>query len=153
ANSVATLTLTLGCIGFGMLADRFGPAPVLSIGSAMLLLSTYGLYLGVAQNPGLLIPLYALAGLFVGIVGVIPLVLVRNFPPAVRFSGISFSYNVAYAIFGGFTPPLVAMLGKVSPLGPAHYVAAMCVIGLLMGIFGARQPVSALQVNQPGATA
>ena len=153
ANSVATLTLTLGCIGFGILADRFGPGPVLSIGSALLLLSTYGLYLGVAQNPGLLIPLYALAGLFVGIVGVIPLVLVRNFPPAVRFSGISFSYNVAYAIFGGFTPPLVAILGKVSPLGPAHYVAAMCVIGLLMGLFGARQPASTLQVSQPGAAA
>ncbi|WP_051748331.1 MFS transporter [Nevskia soli] len=153
ANSVATLMLTLGCIGAGALADRFGPGPVLGIGSVLLLLCTYAMYLGLGQNPGLLVPLYGLTGLCVAIVGVIPLVLVRNFPPAVRFSGISFSYNVAYAVFGGFTPPLVAMLGKASPLGPAHYVAAMCVIGLLMGLFGARQPASALQVSQPGAVA
>jgi hypothetical protein len=111
------------------------------------------MYLGLGQNPGLLVPLYGLTGLCVAIVGVIPLVMVRNFPPAVRFSGISFSYNVAYAIFGGFTPPVVAMLSKANPLGPAHYVAAMCVIGLLMGLFGARQPASALQVSPSGAVA
>ena len=151
ANSIATLALTLGCIGAGMLADRFGPGPVLTAGSAGLLLSTYALYLGVAQNPAWLVPLYALAGLFVAIVGVIPLIMVRNFPPAVRFSGLSFSYNIAYAIFGGFTPPVVSLLTKGNPLGAAHYVAMLCVVGIAMGLFGARQPASALAMAQPGS--
>ena len=149
ANSVATLVLTLGCIGAGALADRFGPGAVLSFGCAMLLLCTYALYLGVAHDVTWLMPLYALAGLFVAIVGVIPLVMVRSFPPAVRFSGLSFSYNVAYAIFGGFTPPVVSLLSKANPLGAAHYVAAMCVIGIAMGLWGLRQVSHALHLVQP----
>jgi len=61
---------------------------------------------------------------------VIPTVLVRAFPPPVRFSGISFAYNVAYAIFGGLTPLFVTLLMKQQPLAPAHYVAALCAVGV-----------------------
>jgi MFS family permease len=139
ANSLATLCLTLGCIGAGALTDRYGAGRVLSVGSAALLGAVYALYLGVGANPALLLPLYALAGLCVAIVGVIPSVLVRSFPPPVRFTGISFSYNLAYAVFGGFTPPLVAGLVKADPLGPAHYVAALCLLGIGAGLYVARR--------------
>src|SRR5690606_12942444 len=37
ANSIATLTLTVGCLFFGAMADRIGAAPSLAIGSALLL--------------------------------------------------------------------------------------------------------------------
>lgn len=30
----------------------------------------------------------------------------RAFPPSIRFSGLSFAYNMAYAVFGGLTPML-----------------------------------------------
>ncbi|MDB5985220.1 MAG: putative transporter [Nevskia sp.] len=153
ANSIATLTLTIGCIAAGTLADRFGPGPVFSIGSALLLLSTYALYLGVAHNTAWLLPLYALAGFFVAIVAIVPLIMVRNFPAAVRFSGLSFSYNIAYAIFGGFTPPLVSLLTKSDPLGAAHYVAIMCIVGIAMGLFGVRQASTARHDGQPGQAA
>jgi MFS family permease len=135
ANSLATLALTVGCIVAGALVDRLGAGVVLAAGSAVLLLCSYALYLGVGQNPALLLPLYTLAGLFVAIVAAIPSVLVRSFPAAVRFSGISFSYNLAYAVFGGFTPPLVALLVKADPLGPAHYVAALCALGVVVGLY------------------
>ena len=143
ANSLATLCLTLGCIGAGVLVDRFGSGAVLAVGSVALIGAVYALYLGVGSDPSLLVPLYALAGLCVAIVGAIPSVLVSSFPAPVRFSGISFSYNLAYAIFGGFTPPLVAGLVKANPLGPAHYVAALCVLGLLVGVFVARRRAAA----------
>ena len=42
---------------------------------------------------------------------------------------------VAYAIFGGLTPMVVSGLLKVSPMGPAWYVAGICTIGLLVGIY------------------
>src|SRR5207245_381568 len=101
---------------------------------------TYALYLGVENDPDLLYPLYAFAGFFVGIGGVVPVVMVRSFPAPVRFTGLSFSYNLAYALFGGLTPPLVALLVKANPLGPAHYVAALCVVGVLVGLYLARAP-------------
>jgi MFS family permease len=130
ANSVATLALTFGCIAFGLLGDRFGGWRTLGVGCVALAFATPALYYGIAADPARLVPLYALAGFCVGVVGVIPLLLVQAFPPAVRFSGISFAYNVAYAIFGGLTPLFVTLLMKQQPLAPAHYVAALCVVGI-----------------------
>jgi len=135
ANSAATLSLTLGCVCFGLLADRWGAGRALGLGIAALLVMTYVLYRGVAAEPGHLLPLYALTGFCVGVVGVIPTVMVRAFPAAVRFSGISFSYNVAYAIFGGLTPLVVTLMMKEQPLAPAHYVAAVCGVGFLVALY------------------
>jgi hypothetical protein len=83
----------------------------------------------------LLVPLYALAGFTVGVFAVVPCVMIAAFPPQIRFSGISFSYNLAYAIFGGLTPILVSWLLGFDPLAPAHYVGALCLLGFGVGIF------------------
>jgi MFS transporter, MHS family, proline/betaine transporter len=130
ANSAATLALTIGCVVFGFLADHFGAERMLAIGCAALLVATYALYLGLGPAHDHLDALYAIAGFCVGVTGVIPVVLVRAFPAAIRFSGISFAYNVAYAIFGGLTPLFVTLLIKDHPLAPAHYVAALCIVGI-----------------------
>jgi hypothetical protein len=77
------------------------------------------------------VALYALAGFSVGVTGVVPSIMVNAFPPAVRFSGLSFSYNIAYALFGGLTPPLIGLLvRRFGPLAPAHYVALTALIGM-----------------------
>lgn len=68
-------------------------------------------------------------------VGAVPFVMVRAFPPAVRFSGISFSYNLSYAIFGGLTPIFVTLMMKLTPLAPAYYVLALSALGLALGIY------------------
>jgi hypothetical protein len=57
----------------------------------------------------------------------------------VRFSGISFAYNVAYAIFGGLTPLVVAGMMKSVALAPAHYVAALCVLGAGVALVAGRR--------------
>jgi MFS family permease len=54
----------------------------------------------------------------------------RAFPAPIRFSGFSFSYNVAYALFGGLTPLLVTWLAHLDRTGPAYYVAAVTLVGL-----------------------
>ncbi|WP_141588118.1 MFS transporter [Myxococcus sp. AB056] len=130
ASSVATLSLTFGCVAYGLLADRVGVGQSLGLGCALMLSATYALYLGVASSPEALVSLSALAGFCVGVVGVVPTGIVRAFPAAVRFSGLSFSYNMAYAIFGGLTPLVVTLMMKASPLAPAHYVAAVSVMGV-----------------------
>jgi len=135
ANSVATLCLAIGCIVYGALADRIGAARVLMVGCAILLAATYALYIGLGRAPQSLFGLYAIAGFSVGVVGVIPTLLVRAFPAAVRFSGISFAYNVAYAIFGGLTPLFVTLMLKNQPLAPAHYVAALCAVGIVTAVW------------------
>jgi hypothetical protein len=59
----------------------------------------------------------------------------------VRFSGLSFSYNVAYAIAGGLTPVLLSLAMEGNHAAPMHYIAAMSVLGVALGLFVAlRRP-------------
>ena len=139
ANALATLCLAVGCIVYGVLADRLGARRMLVAGSLLLAACTYAFYTTLAARPDLLLPLYALLGFSVGVVGVVPSVMVRAFPAPVRFSGLSFSYNLAYAIFGGLTPIMVTLMLKVEPLAPAWYVMALCAVGLATA-FCIKQP-------------
>lgn len=131
ANTTATIGLCISVVIAGMACDRFGPVWVVSIGTPLLILSLYGLYMGVAWAPGWLMPLYALAGFFSGIIGIVPIVMIRSFPAAVRFTGLSVCYNVAYAVIGGLTPLCIPILTEVTPLAPAHYVSLASVIGMI----------------------
>ncbi len=135
ANSIATLFLSLGCIVFGALADRFGAGRVLMAGCVMLGYTAMLFYQQMAVAPQHINELYALSGFFVGVIGVIPSTAVRAFPPVVRFSGLSFSYNVAYAVFGGLTPVLVSLFLPLDPLAPAHYVLLLSAVGVLIGLY------------------
>ena len=135
ANSIAILSLSVGCIVFGALADRYGAGRVLVAGCMMLGISSVVLYQQVSISAQHINALYAWCGFFVGVIGVVPSVAVKSFPAAVRFSGLSFSYNVAYAVFGGLTPILVTLMLPADSLAPAHYVAAMSVVGVLIGIY------------------
>jgi len=135
ANSIATLFLSLGCVVFGALADRYGAGRVMMAGCAMLGITSALFYQLVPTAPQYIDQLYALCGFCVGVIGVVPSVAVTAFPPAVRFSGLSFSYNVAYAVFGGLTPVLVSMMLPFDRLAPAHYVEALSVVGVMIGVY------------------
>lgn len=135
ANSIAIVMLFAGCIVSGSAADRFGASKTFIVGSLLLAGCSWLFYQSVATHPEMLFATYALVGFSVGIVGAVPYVLVRAFPAEVRFSGISFSYNVAYAIFGGLTPVFVTLIMKLTPLAPAYYMLALSTLGLLLGIY------------------
>lgn len=134
ANSLAILALTFGCIVYGRLIDALGSGPTFMLGSLLLAGASYAFYHGLATDTSQLVPLYALAGFSVGIVGAVPYVMVNAFPAVVRFSGLSFSYNVAYAIFGGLTPMLVTLWMKEDVLAPSHYVVSLAALGFVLGL-------------------
>jgi MFS family permease len=135
-GSIGAFTLCIGCVGGGLLVDRVGRGLAMLIASIGLALSTYALYFDLQAGGTHLYSLYALAGLFAGIAGIVPAVLVASFPPAIRFSGISVSYNVAYAIAGAATPVLVGYLARsAGGLGPAHYVAMVSVAGMVASVY------------------
>lgn len=139
ANSIATVMLCVGCLLAGLAADRFGASRTFIVGSVLLAAASWAFYHLSGTHPEQLFLLYGLVGLCVGVVGAVPFVMVRAFPAEVRFTGISFSYNVAYAIFGGLTPVAVTMLMGVSPMAPAWYVLALSVMGLGLGVWLGRK--------------
>jgi MFS family permease len=133
------LFLSLGCVAFGAAADKFGAGRMLALGCVMLGITSALFYQQVAIAPENINVMYALCGFFVGVIGIVPSLAVKAFPAAVRFSGLSFSYNVAYAVFGGLTPVMVSLLLPLDKLAPAHYVEALCVLGVGIGLYSWRK--------------
>jgi MFS family permease len=136
-NSLAAFCLTLSAIGGGLLVDWLGRGRALLIGSLGVLVSSFALYYDLNHGAEHFLALYALAGVFVGVVGVIPAVMVAAFPAPVRFSGLSFSYNVAYAVFGAATPPLIGsyLAPHLGGMAPAYYVMGVAVVGMAVAVY------------------
>jgi predicted MFS family arabinose efflux permease len=135
ASCAASFSLSIGCILAGLAVDTVGIALTLGIGSLLIGGTTYLLYAVATTAPGWLVPAFALAGLAVGSIGAIPVILVRSFPPAVRFSGISLSYNIAYAVFGGLTPVIITLMAKEGLSdAPVLYVGLLSLLGFLLAV-------------------
>jgi MFS family permease len=134
-QSAAILMQMLGCVLAGLLADRFGAAKVILLGSigVFILASIFYSSLGHVE-PSTLFILYMLLGLSSGTVGMVSYTMVKMFPANIRFSGISFSYNVAYAIAGGITLPLVQWLSQFSNIGALYYIWVVCLVTLFTAI-------------------
>jgi MFS family permease len=132
ANALATVTLTLGCLFFGWTSDRFGVRKSMVGGYLGLMLCSYVFYSSLPGTPASLFFTYAVTGFFVGAISTMPIVAVRAFPAAIRFSGLSFSYNISYAIFGGLTPVMLTLWLQRDIMAPAHYVISLAALGLVM---------------------
>jgi MFS family permease len=142
ANLAATAALCISTVVIGAATDRFGVRRVAVPMLLLLIASAYGLYRGAEIMPAALLPLYALAGFGAGAVVLTPIMMIHAFPTSIRFSGVSFSYNFAYALFGGLTPLLVSWLAHLDRMGPAHYIAAVTVVGLGATLMAPKHAVS-----------
>nr|WP_174506546.1 MFS transporter [Acinetobacter sp. Marseille-Q1620] len=134
-QSSAIVMQMIGCILAGLLADKFGAGKVMLWGSfAVALLATvFFKSLGYASTPSIFI-LYMLLGLCSGTVGMVSYSMVKMFPAQIRFSGISFSYNVAYAIAGGITLPLIQWLSQFSTIGAMYYIWVVTAVSFVTAI-------------------
>jgi MFS family permease len=154
ANMWATVALAFGCVMFGASADRFGVDRVLLVGCVAMVLSTFLLFAVLTNAPQFFPWVYPVAGLCIAVVGAVPVVLVQEFPAAIRYSGISLSYNLAYAISGGLTPIIVTLWLRHSPLAPAYYVAAVAAIAFAVVLLRLRGGSSrAQEISLSGARA
>lgn len=131
-QSSAIVMQMIGCISAGLLADKFGGGKIMAIGVTLVaLISSIFFYnLGQQSNQTIFF-LYMAVGLFSGTVGIVSYMMVKMFPAQIRFTGISFSYNVAYAIAGGLTFPFVQWLSLFSPIGAIYYIWLICFITLI----------------------
>ncbi len=131
-SSLAAACLMVGTLASGWIVDRLGRPLTLAVFLLALILMTRWLFADLAAGGGHFLLLYAFTGLSVGVVGVVPAVMVAAFPAAIRYSGIAFAYNLAYALSGAVTPPLIAALSKLyGPMAAADYVIGVAALSLL----------------------
>lgn len=131
-QSMAIVMQMLGSVLYGVLADRAGSGRMLIGGITFTGVMAVLFYPALGNSSeGMVFALYMLLGMAAGVAGIVSAAMIKMFPPAIRFTGISFSYNVAYAIVGGLTLPVVQWLSSYSPIGAMYYILLLCVVGLL----------------------
>lgn len=134
-TSFGTLFLIVGVIAAGALIDRVGSGIFFMCGSVFFGVATFTFYSYAGVSLTTMFVLYGVMGLAVGMVGAVPYVMVRAFPASVRFSGLSFAYNVSYAIFGGLTPIGVTTALAVNPMAHAWYLVFIAVLAFAIGVY------------------
>ncbi|WP_141671571.1 MULTISPECIES: MFS transporter [unclassified Gilliamella] len=141
---IAALTLTIGCVISGWLDDKLGTTKTVVITWGGLAIASIYFYSSLTPDMSLtkLYWNWAIFGLFIGSIAMTPIIGTRTFPPAIRYSGLSFSYNLAYALFSAFTPTLTIyllspdhLLGKYSYLGAGIYISFVALIAVAVGFY------------------
>lgn len=131
-----TFMMMVGLVCTGALSDIFHPAQVCKTFAVFLFifcfLYFYEFYIG--KNLTLICVYYLIACFFTGIVNFTAIFMCNLYRPNVLFSGISFSYNLAYAFFGFITPLLLVKFHSNVELGGIFIIgggAYMCYISIL----------------------
>lgn len=138
-SSLGIVFLNIGCILAGLIVDRLGAWRTVMLYSLLLPLGIAVLYGSLISGGEWIGLAYAIAGLGCGVVGAVPSVMVSLFPPRIRVSGISFTYNIAYALWASTTPLLLIALMPWSPWICVIYCAVMGAVGVASaGYFGGR---------------
>ena len=121
----------------GALSDRIGRKPLMLGAASLLGITAYPLFWLLVHYPGfnsaVFVQIVAIL-LYSAYDGPFPAAFCELFPTHVRVSGISIGYNLALAIFGGFTPFVVATLIAATgmPVVPAFYLIGASIISTLV---------------------
>ena len=139
-HTIAIVFMMLIIPFFGHLSDKLGRKFILFISLIGFVVFSYPLFLLMFEKTfwAILVAMLIfsiLEGLFQG---VIPAIMTEAFPAKVRYTGLSVSYNIALALFGGTTPLVSVWLIKISGgnvLMPVYYLIASCVIAIITLLF------------------
>ncbi|KJH77036.1 MULTISPECIES: MFS transporter [Pseudomonas] len=139
-SALGIVFLNVGCVLAGLLVDRIGAWRTVMLYSLLLPVGIAVLYSCLINGGSWIGLAYAIAGLCCGVVGAVPSVMVGLFPAHIRVSGISFTYNIAYAAWASITPLLLIGLMPWSPWICVIFSAVMGVVGVASAAyFGARR--------------
>ena len=125
----------------GRLADKHNPSTLcilFSAGFAVSSVAFFSLLYTAAPVVSEVVLAYFATCFFAGIMNFCPIFMCDVFPARIRFSGISFAYNIAYALSGAFTPQLSFALhayAKTHPdtlgaMGLSAYIVFLALVSI-----------------------
>ena len=135
-NTISMAVMAILIPIMGKLSDRVGPRRVLAAGAISLALGTVPFFTWFSSGEIAYVAMaQLLATVFVAAyMGPFFAIVAMLFPVAHRYTGLSISYNMASALFGGTAPLIATMVFERSgsPLAPGWYVSVCAVISLLV---------------------
>lgn len=118
----------------GRLSDAVGQKPLLVIGAAGLAIASYPMFTWLTSDhlPLMLAAQVLLTVLMSCYLGPFFAAVVELFPTPQRYTGLSVSYNIAAALFGGTAPLIATLLIEWSGyrLAPSLYLSLCAIISL-----------------------
>ncbi|TFD50276.1 MFS transporter [Cryobacterium frigoriphilum] len=125
--------MSVGSPFIGRLADRVGPARVMTWAAAGTLLLGVPLFILLNQSPTLLTMVgveLVLGVLATAYFAPLPAIMSAMFPVQIRTTGLSLGYNIGVTVFGGFAPFILTFLISTtgSLLVPGYYLVAIAVL-------------------------
>ena len=137
AHTITLIVLMVMIPGFGIWSDKIGRKALLIVALTGFTLFSYPLFRLLFETTfeAILGAMLAFAVLEAMFQAALPALLTELFPARVRYTGLSVSYNISMAIFGGTTPLVCTWLVHVSGGNvwmPAYYLIATTIIALLL---------------------
>lgn len=130
------IVMSIGAPFVGMLADRVGPAKLMTGAAIATVLLAIPMFILLRQSPVLVT--IVMIELVLGILATLyfaplPAIMSAMFPVQIRTTGLSLGYNVGVTVFGGFAPFILTFLIKAtgSLLVPGFYLAAIAAFSLV----------------------
>ena len=145
SNALSAHTITIAVLMliipfFGYLTDKIGRKALLLGALTGFIVFTYPLFALMFKNTylAILAAMLAFAIFEAMFQAVMPVMMTEMFPAHVRYTGLSVSYNISLALFGGTAPVFSTWLVKVSGGNvwmPAYYLIFTCIIALITVFF------------------
>jgi MHS family proline/betaine transporter-like MFS transporter len=144
AAALLTASIQVVVVPFvGLLSDRWGRLPISTVSAMAILIFALPMFVWLTHAPTLekllfvQITLGVLTALYVG---ALPALMAELFPIRMRATGLSISYSVAVAMFGGFAPFVSVWLIEETgtAIAPSYYLIAAAIVSLLSLFMAAR---------------
>lgn len=140
SNNLALLFLMIGCVFFGLIADRSSTGKVMMLGSIALILQALAFYYHLENGGTYILLMYAILGFCTGIISLGSVILVQLFPTEIRVTAVSLTYNLMYALVGIFLPFSLGYATDLVSFSPALYIVFVSIVTFIIGLYIYRLP-------------
>ncbi len=137
AQNASVATLTISLLAFSWLGDKVSRRALMATGATLLLLGSWPWYAAAVAHALPLVPLLMLSAAVAGLAtGTFGAMVADLFPTRLRFTGIAFSYNLAFTIFSGTAPLLATAAIRLAgtPEAPALVMGVCAALALVASL-------------------
>ncbi|WP_150467819.1 MFS transporter [Francisella sp. SYW-9] len=139
-NSLGVIIISILCMVVGFFADKINRTFILLVSIIATCIFSFVIYNIYVYNQDYYFIAIVISAVLVALSwGNISAILIDLFKQDVRYSGIGFSYNLGFAVFGGLTPMIVigAIKFTSDKTAPAYILIAGAIITLIAMIINA----------------